>query len=577
MLKLARYLKLYLKETIIGPIAKLTEAVFELLVPFIMSKLIDNGIGNNDKSYILKTGGILFLFGFLGLSFALICQYFASKASQGIGTALRNDLFRHINTLSTSQIDKIGSSSLVTRLNSDVNQLQLAVAMLIRLAVRAPFLIIGSTIAAMLIDLKLSVIFLITAPLLAFVLYEVMKHSIPFYKTIQKKLDNVSLLTKEGLSGARVIRAFSKQKYEEEKFNKTSDELSDISMNVGKISALLTPLTFLIMNTAVVFILWFGGKRVNTGNFTQGEIIAFINYITSIMLTMVVLANIIVIFTKASASATRVNEIFALKPEIVEKTKEDIETYSSAPVVEFKNVSFSYNEDSECAIENVSFKINRSERIGFIGGTGSGKSTLLSLITRIYDTSSGNVFIKGRNIKDYSFRQLRKTVTAAEQKNVLLSGTVRENITISDKSITDGDIFEALEIAQAKDFVENNPDGLDHFIEQGGQNLSGGQRQRLCIARAIAAKPDILILDDSTSALDFSTEAKLRNAVNSYLHDTTIITSTQRVGCIMHCDKIFVIDDGRIVGEGIHLELYNTCEIYREICDSQLKEKEETV
>lgn len=575
MLKLARYLKLYKKETIIGPIAKLTEAVFELLVPFIMSKLIDNGIGRGDKSYILKTGGLLFLLGFLGLSFALICQYFASKASQGIGTAIRNDLFRHINTLSASQSDKIGASSLITRLNSDVNQLQLAVAMLIRLAVRAPFLIIGSTIAAMLIDLKLSIIFLITAPLLAFVLYEVMKHSVPFYKTIQKKLDSVSLLTKEGLSGARVVRAFSKQKFEEEKFSRTSDELSDISMKVGRISALLSPLTFLIMNTAVVFILWFGGKRVDTGNFTQGEIIAFINYITSIMLTMVVLANIIVIFTKASASAGRVNEIFELTPSVKENTKDEIETDDNAPVIEFKNVSFSYNEESESVLESITFSINKGEKIGIIGGTGSGKTSVLNLIPRYYDTVSGDIFVKGRNVKDYSFNQLRKTVVSVEQKSSLLSGSVRDNIRISDSSLTDKEICEALETAQAAEFISKTKDGLDHYIEQGGQNLSGGQKQRLTIARAVAAKPEILILDDSSSALDFATEAKLRNAVNKTLENSTIITATQRVGCIMHCDKIFVIDDGRIIGQGTHEELYESCELYREICLSQLKGKED--
>lgn len=575
MLKLARYLKLYKKEAIIGPIAKLTEAVFELLVPYIMSKLIDIGIGNHDRDYILRTGGLLFLLGALGLSFALICQYFASKASQGIGTALRNDLFRHINTLSAAEIDKIGSSSLITRLNSDVNQIQLAVAMLIRLAVRAPFLIIGSSIAAMLIDLKLSIIFLITSPLLAFVLYEVMKHSVPFYKTIQSKLDRVSLLTKEGLSGARVIRAFSKQEYEENRFNQTSDELSDISMQVGKISALLSPLTFLIMNTAVIFILWFGGKRVYSGNFTQGEIIAFINYITSIMLTMIVLANIIVIFTKASASAGRINEVFDLSPSVTEKTKDDIETDENAPIIEFRNVSFKYSKESEPVLEDISFKISKGAKIGIIGGTGSGKSSVLNLVPRYYDPVSGCVLIKGRDVKDYSFRQLRKTVLTVEQKTVLLSGTIRDNVRIADKNLTDEEIYEALEISQAKEFVDKTENGLDYFIEQGGQNLSGGQKQRLAIARAVAPKPEILILDDSSSALDFATEAKLRNAINTRLEKTTVITATQRVGCIMHCDNIIVIDDGKIVAQGKHDELYKGCEVYREICLSQLKGKEE--
>lgn len=574
MLKLAHYLKLYKKETIIGPIAKLTEAIFELLVPFIMSKMIDVGIKNGDKAYILKTGVLLLVLGMLGLLFALICQYFASKASQGIGTALRNDLFKHINTLSAKEIDSIGASSLITRLNSDVNQLQLAVAMLIRLAVRAPFLIIGSTVAAMLIDLKLSVIFLITSPLLAFVLYEVMKRSVPFYKTIQKKLDRISLLTKEGLAGARVIRAFSKQEHEKNKFDTTSDSLSSVSMNVGKISALLSPLTFLIMNTAVIFILWFGAKRVDTGNFTQGEIIAFINYITQIMLTMVVLANIIVIFTKASASAYRVNEIFEMQPSVKEMTTEFIETDNDAPTVEFKNVSFGYNSDSQAVLENISFTVNKGEKIGIIGGTGSGKSTILMLIPRYYDTVSGSISVKGRNVREYPFRQLRSMVVTVEQRPSLLSGTVRDNIKLSNKNLTDDEIYSALEISQAREFIDKTEDKLEHFIEQGGRNLSGGQKQRLAIARAVAAKPEILILDDSSSALDFVTEAKLREAINTSLKDTAVITATQRVGCIMHCDKILVIDDGKMIACGDHDTLYKNCDLYHEICNSQLKESE---
>ena len=568
-------MKLYKKESIIGPIAKLTEAVFELLVPYIMSKLIDNGIMKNDIHYIIKTGLLLVLLGVSGLSCALVCQYFASKASQGVGTAIRNDLFRHILSLSAAETDKISSSSLITRLNSDVNQLQLAVAMLIRLAVRAPFLIIGSTVAAILIDVKLSVIFLITAPLLGFVLYEVMKHSVPFYKVIQKQLDKVSLLTKESLSGAIVIRAFSMQSREENRFAKTSDELSKQSMTVGRISSLLGPLTFLIMNTAVVFILWFGGKRVNTGNFTQGEIIAFVNYITSIMLTMVVLANIIVIFTKAGASAVRVNEIFEMKPSITEINTTPITTDKNAPAVEFRNVSFTYNTESEKVLENISFKISVGEKVGIIGGTGSGKTSILNLIPRYYDTLEGDVYVFGRNVKEFPFSQLRSSVITVEQKVALLSGTVRDNIRLSDKSISDGEIMSALETAQAADFVNNTDDKLDHYIEQNGQNLSGGQKQRLAVARAIAAKPEILILDDSSSALDFSTEAKMRAAISASLPKTTIITSTQRVSCVMHCDSIIVIDDGKVVAHGTHKDLYNNCDIYKEICNSQLKEKEE--
>lgn len=575
MLKLvARYLRLYKKEAVIGPIAKLTEAVFELIVPIVMSKIIDIGIVNKDMSYVLKMGGILLLLGILGLCFALICQYFASKASQGVGTALRNDLFRHINTLSAAEIDKMGTSTLITRINSDVNQIQLSVAMLIRLAVRAPFLVIGSTIAAMLIDLKLSIIFLIATPLLAAVLFLVMRYSVPFYKVIQQKLDKVTLITRENLSGARVIRAFSKQKHEEERFENAADELADISMSVGKVSALLSPLTYVIMNTAIIFIIWFGGKGVNVGNLTQGEVTALVNYITQIMLAMVVLANIIVIFTKGSASAARIEDIFSTKPSVVEGTDGDIELDRTKEAVKFENVTFSYNKKSEKAVlDSVSFTVEKGQRVGIIGGTGSGKSTAVNLIPRFYDTDSGNISVFGKNVRDFSFKQLRSIIAVVPQRSVLFSGTIRDNMKLGNKTASDSEIRYALDIAQAGEFVDKLADGLDYKIERGGTNLSGGQKQRLAIARAIAAKPEILILDDSSSALDFATEARLRYGLNQ-LKDTAVITTTQRVSCVMHCDKIIVIDDGKVVGTGSHDELIKTCEIYKEICVSQLKQTE---
>ncbi|MDD6022355.1 MAG: ABC transporter ATP-binding protein [Oscillospiraceae bacterium] len=572
-----RYLKLYKKEAVIGPIAKLTEAVFELIVPIVMSKIIDIGIAGADIKYVLKMGGVLLLLGVLGLCFALICQYFASKASQGVGTALRNDLFRHINSLSAAEIDKIGASTLITRINSDVNQVQLSVAMLIRLAVRAPFLIIGSTVAAIIIDPKLSLIFLAATPLLAAVLFLVTKYSTPFYKSIQKKLDRVTLITKENLSGARVIRAFSKQKDEEQRFENAASELADVSMSVGKISALLSPLTFIIMNTAIIFIIWFGGKRVYVGDFTQGEIIAFVNYITQIMLAMVVLANVIVIITKASASAARIEEIFSAKPGIVQGTDENISLNRNNPAVEFKNVSFSYNKGKEKSVlENISFTVEPGQRVGIIGGTGSGKSTLVNLIPRFYDADEGSVTVFGNNVKDYPFKRLRSVVSVVPQKSVLFSGTVRDNMKLGNKEISDEDILRALDIAQAREFVEKLENGLDYIIERGGANLSGGQKQRLAIARAVAAKPDILILDDSSSALDFATEAKLRHGLAS-LSDTAVITTTQRVSCVMHCDKIIVIDDGKIVGMGTHGELIKSCGVYKEICASQFKETEAAI
>lgn len=575
MLKLVfRYLKLYKKEAIIGPIAKLTEAVFELIVPIVMSKIIDVGIANHDINYVLKMGGVLVLLGVLGLCFALICQYFASKASQGVGTALRNDMFRHINTLSASEIDRMCTSTLITRINSDVNQVQLSVAMLIRLAVRAPFLVIGSTVAAIMIDAKLSVIFLIATPLLAVVLFFVMKYSVPFYKVIQKKLDRVTLIARENLSGARVIRAFSKQKHEEDRFENSADELAEISMSVGKISALLSPMTFVIMNTAIIFILWFGSKRVYVGDFTQGEVIAFVNYITQIMLAMVVLANIIVIFTKGSASAFRIEEIFATKPSVVEGSESDIPFACTDKAVEFDNVTFSYNAgDEKTVLESVSFFAEKGQKIGIIGGTGSGKSTAVNLIPRFYDVDSGEIRVFGNNVKAYSFKQLRTVVSIVPQRSVLFHGTIRDNMKLGNKNISDEDILKALDIAQAGEFIEKLDDGLDHVIERGGTNLSGGQKQRLAIARAIAAKPDVLILDDSSSALDFATEAKLRYGLNQ-LKDMTVVTTTQRVGCVMHCDKIIVIDDGKVVGEGVHSNLIKNCEVYKEICQSQLKETE---
>ncbi len=575
MLKLvARYLRLYKKEAIIGPIAKLTEAVFELIVPIVMSKIIDVGIMNKDINYVLKMGGVLLLLGVLGLCFALICQYFASKASQGVGTALRNDLFKHINTLSAAEIDKMGTSTLINRINSDVNQVQLSVAMLIRLAVRAPFLVLGSTVAAMLIDVKLSVIFLIATPLLAGVLFLVMRYSVPYYKVIQQKLDRVTLITRENLSGSRVIRAFSKQKHEEERFENAADELADISVSVGKISALLSPLTYIIMNTGIIFILWFGGKSVNIGNLTQGEVTALVNYITQIMLAMVVLANIIVIFTKASASAVRIEDIFATSPSVVEGTDKEIKLDRTQDAVKFDNVTFSYNKKSEkTVLDGVSFTVERGQRVGIIGGTGSGKSTAVNLIPRFYDTDSGNISVFGNNVRDYSFKQLRTVISIVPQRSVLFSGTIRGNMKLGNKSATDDEIKTALDIAQASEFVSGFENELDYMIERGGTNLSGGQKQRLAIARAIAAKPEILILDDSSSALDFATEAKLRYGLNQ-LKDTAVITTTQRVSCVMHCDKIIVIDDGKVVGTGKHDELIKNCEVYREICNSQLKQVE---
>ena len=575
MFKLARYLKYFKKQVIVGPIFKLTEAIFELIVPLVMANIIDIGVKNNDINYVIKMGGVLLLLGFTGLCCALVCQYYASRASQGVGTMLRNDLFRHICSLSHAEIDKFGTPSLITRLTSDVNQLQLAVAMLIRLVIRAPFLASGAIVMAMILDLKLSIIFLTATPLIVAVLYFVMSRSIPFFKTIQKKLDRVSLITRENLEGARVIRAFSKQKEENDRFEDASEDWTKSAISVGKLSALLNPLTYVIMNLAIVAIIWVGGIRVDTGILTQGEIIAFVNYMTQILLALVVVANLVVIFTKASASASRVNEIFDTKPSVVEGNFENAKnTSNSDNAIEFKNVSFSYSKDVESALSDISFSVKKGSTVGIIGGTGSGKSTLINLIPRLYDTTSGDVLINGVNVKEYPFNELRSKIGVVPQNAALISGTIADNLRWGNKDATIEDMTRAAKTAQAYEFIEKLPCGFDSPVLQGGKNLSGGQKQRLTIARALTGSPEILILDDSASALDFATDAALRKAIKRDTDNMTVIMVSQRVGTIKSADMIVVIDDGKISGIGTHEELIENCPLYREICISQLSEDE---
>ncbi|MDS0526450.1 ABC transporter ATP-binding protein/permease [Clostridium sp. SHJSY1] len=575
MFKLTNYLKLFKKQVILGPLFKLLEAIFELIVPLVMAKIIDVGIQNRDLNYILKMGGLLILLGVVGLASAITCQYFASVASQGIGTHIRKDLFKHINSLSHSEIDNIGTPSLITRITNDVNQIQSAVAMLIRLAVRAPFLIIGSTVMSMMINMKLSIIFIATIFFIAFVLYMVMSKSIPFFTLIQKKLDKISLITRESLEGARVVRAFSKEESEKKRFREASDELSSISITVGKISALLNPLTSIIINFSIAILLWFGGFHVYSGNLTQGEVIAFVNYMTNILLVLIVVANLIVIFSKAFASIKRVNEIFEIKSTITEnKQLTTTSNTSDSPKIEFKNVSFLYDNSNEKSLNNLSIKINRGEIIGIIGGTGSGKSTLVNLIPRFYDVSEGSILIDGIDVKDYALKDLRTQIGVVPQKAVLFSGTIRENLYWGLENATDAEIKKSLEIAQASEFVKKLPEGYETIISQGGKNLSGGQKQRLTIARALINNPEILILDDSASALDFATDAKLREAITTETKDTTIIIVSQRASTIRNADKIIVLDGGDIQGIGNHEELMKTCEVYKEIYSSQLSVKE---
>lgn len=573
MFKLLPYLKNYKKQVIIGPIFKLLEAIFELMVPLVMAKIIDIGVKNGDYGYVVKSGFTLLILGFLGLFCALVCQYSAAKASQGFGTDLRNDLFSHINSLSHSEIDMVGTSSLITRLTNDVNQLQLAVAMFIRLAFRAPFIIIGSAVMAMTLDLKLSIVFLFAIPLISLTLFWVMSKSIPFYSNIQKKLDKISLITEENLEGARVIRAFSKEENEKKRFFDASDDFTIASINVSKISALLNPLTSIIMNFAIVAILWYGGYRVNIGALTQGQIIAFVNYMTQISLTLVVFANLVVIFTKAFASGERVQEILEINSSITDKNAK-ISPVSNAPKVEFKNVSFSYKGSNKNSLSNANIKVNTGETIGIIGGTGSGKSTLINLIPRFYDVTEGEVLVDGVNVKDYNLNSLRDKIGIVPQKAALFSGSLRENMTLGNKNASDEEIKKAFDIAQASEFVSSLSEGLDTVILQGGKNLSGGQKQRLTIARALVKNPEILILDDSASALDFATDAKLRKAIKEGTKNMTVFIISQRATSIKNADKIIVLDNGNIVGIGTHNELLKNCKVYKEICLSQLSSEE---
>ncbi len=576
MFKLRRFLKDYKKECIIGPFCKLIEAILELLVPIVMANIIDVGVKNGDNGYILKMGGVMVLLGATGLLSALVCQYLASKASQGVGTKIRRELFAHINSLSHAELDKLGTPSLITRITNDVNQVQQSVAMGIRLLTRAPFIVIGALVMAMTINIKMSIIFFIAALLIGITLYLVMSRSIPIFSAIQRKLDRIGLISRENLSGNRVIRAFSKQNSEKERINSATEDLARTSIRVSKLSALLSPVTYAVTDLAIIAIIWFGAINVDNGSGMQsGDIIALVNYMTQILLAMIVVANLVLLFTKASASAARINEVFDTKPSVTEKNSENIfvSKDSSTPKINFDNVSFTYG-DGDDELSDISFDIIRRQTVGIIGGTGCGKSTLINLIPRFYDVKNGSVCVDGKNVKDYPFLQLRSQIGIVPQQSILFSGTIRENMKWQNKNASDEDIINALKIAQAYDFVSKLPKGLDSRVEQGGKNFSGGQRQRLCIARAITGNPEILILDDSFSALDFATDAALRKALRENTNNMTVIIVTQRCSTIKNADIILVLDDGQLVGKGRHDELFENCETYREMCLSQLSETE---
>ena len=569
MRKLVRYLKNYKLNLTLGPLAKLTEAIFELIVPLVMSDIIDNGIdGDGGIEYVLTHGAIMVALGVMGLACALTCQYLAAKCSQGFGTELRNDLFRHINTLSFKELDRFGTPSIVNRLSSDVNQLQYMVAMLIRLVIRAPFLVIGAAVMAMTINLKLSLVFIAAAPLIAVALYFIMSRSIPLYKNVQQKLDKVAQITRENLSGVRVVRAFSEQEYEKDRFDKSADELTRGAIVVGRISALLNPATFVIINAAIIAILWFGGGLVNTGEMTQGEVFAFVNYMTQISLALVVVAQLVVTVTKAIASGTRVVELLDATPSITDDGNTEVDTSVDAPAVKFDHVSFGYNE-GKYTLTDLTLTVPRGASVGVIGGTGSGKSTLVNLLARFYDVSEGSVELFGTDVKKYPLKQLRRTVAYVPQNTMLFSGTIRSNLLMGGRDADDETLWRCLETAQAASFVREKEKGLDSVVMQGGKNFSGGQRQRLAVARALAAHSDILVLDDSSSALDFATDLNMRTAINATRGDTTLFLVSQRATSLKDCDVIVVLDGGLVAGIGKHDDLLKTCDVYREIYLSQ--------
>ncbi len=576
MRKLVRYLKDYKFQVIVGPIFKLIEAIFELIVPIITAKMIDDGVREGDINYIWHMGGILVLLGAVGLCSALICQKFASIASQGFGTVLRNEMYRHINTFSHAEIDRFGTPSLITRITNDVNQLQTAVAMLIRLVIRAPFLAIGAMVMAMIVNFKLAIIFLIATPLIALVLYAIMSRSVPFFRVMQQKLDRISLVSREGLSGVRVIRAFSKQENEQQRFNAAAEDQADTAIRVGKLSALLNPLTYTIMNFAIVAIIWFGGFRVGSGAMTQGEVIAFVNYMTQTLLALIVVANLVVLFTKASASASRVNEVLETVPSVREMSSEPVVPVPGSSKIEFENVGFSYNvtDEERYTLRGINLRVMPGETVGIIGGTGSGKSTLVNLISRFYDVNEGAILIDGVDVRKYPFAQLRGEVGMVPQEATLFTGTIAGNLRWSDENATQEQLEHALKIAQAYDFVSALPEGLESPVNQGGKNFSGGQKQRLTIARALVSRPQILILDDSASALDFATDAALRKAIRSETTGMTVLIVSQRVSAVRRADKILVMDDGQIAAAGTHEELLENSTVYREICLSQLSQDE---
>lgn len=570
MIKLAGFLKPYKKECILGPIFKLLEAILELLLPTVMALIINNGVLTSDKSYIIKMGIIMIVMTVLGFCCSVVCQRYAAYASQGYGTTLRQTLFEHISSLSYKDIESFGASSLTNRIISDVNQLQLAVSMLIRLVIRAPFIWIGAIVMSILLDVKLSLILIGTAPFFVIILFFYIKKSSPIYKKYQGKLDKVSLRARENLGGVRVIRAFSSTKYEEKKFKESNDDLTYTALKVSRFASLLNPITSIVMNFAILILLWVGAIQINVGTISTGTIIAFINYITQVLYASIIVSNLIVLFTKAEASADRVNEVLETKSSIIDFKSSNINKENTNKKIEFKNVFFSYNDKGDSSLQDINILIKKGETIGIIGGTGSGKTTFINLIGRFYEASSGEVLIDNNNIKNYSLKELRNKISIAAQNIELFSGTIKENILWGKKDATDKEVIEAAKTAEAYEFIERLDKGFDMRVERGASNFSGGQKQRISISRAVVKKPEILILDDSSSALDSLTDKKVRSNIRNNCKESTIIIVSQRVSSIKECDQIIVFDDGNIVSIGRHDQLIESCNLYKEIYNSEL-------
>ena len=574
MRKLLRYIKGYEKQAILAPLFKMLEACFELFVPLVVAGIIDTGIKNADTVYIWQRCGLLVLLAAVGLTCSLTAQYFSATAALGFGTALRRDLFRHIDTLSYSELDGIGTPTLVTRMTSDINQVQNGVNLTLRLLLRAPFIVLGALVMAFSISPRLTVLFLVVTVMISLIIWGIMRTTVPIYRDAQNHLDRVTLLTRENYVGARVVRAFARQPDELAAFVQTNDRLKAIQTKAGRISALMNPLTYLVVNLGIIAILVRGGQQVNTGALTQGQILALINYMSQILISLLRLADLVISVTRALASGARVNEILNTRTTMPDPAAAELPLQQAAPAVSFDGVTFGYRGAGAPSLTDVSFAAQNGETVGVIGGTGSGKTTLINLAARFYDADTGSVKLFGHDVKEYSFTQMRRMVGIVPQQAVLFTGTIRDNMQWAAPGADDDAIWQALEIAQAADFVRSKPGMLDAPVETAGRNFSGGQRQRLTIARALVPQPKILILDDSASALDFATDAALRKAIHEKTKGMTVFIVSQRAASVQRADHILVLDDGHLVGNAPHAELLKTCEVYKEICLSQLSREE---